>query len=212
MVLRRTDGLFVKGHGLPLATLDPRDLRTDQCGAILEILRAVRRPPLDPPVMGDAGFRRAASLARALRQWLGGRFTERAVEASNLPSRASKARSTEAVAPSLPPRRRPAWSSAKKRACSLRIQYQLSASGEVRLVASTFARTGARRIPRHRTSRTSASARAGSGPAEGGTVMHVGDEAEARSLREPRGRSRPRACTSPSPSPVTRRFEIQVPP
>src|SRR5882724_3300012 len=37
----RANRLFVQVHGIERATFDPRDFRPDQCGAVLEILRAV---------------------------------------------------------------------------------------------------------------------------------------------------------------------------
>ena len=43
----RADRLFVEVHGVERAALDAGDLGADQCGAILEILRAIRRPGLE---------------------------------------------------------------------------------------------------------------------------------------------------------------------
>ena len=45
------DGLFVKVLGIERAALDPRNLRADQCGAVLEVLRAILRPDLELLVM-----------------------------------------------------------------------------------------------------------------------------------------------------------------
>ena len=43
---RRTDSLFVKALGVKLAALQTRNLRRDQRGAVLEILRTILRPHL----------------------------------------------------------------------------------------------------------------------------------------------------------------------
>ena len=43
----RADGLFVEALGIELAAFDPGDLRADQRGAVLEILRAILRPDLE---------------------------------------------------------------------------------------------------------------------------------------------------------------------
>src|SRR5882724_11131376 len=51
--LCRADGLFVQVHGIERAAFDPGDLRPDQCGAVLEILRAIRRPDLELSVVRD---------------------------------------------------------------------------------------------------------------------------------------------------------------
>src|ERR1700738_1134769 len=40
----RADGLFVEALGIELPAFDPRDLSADQRGAVLEIVRAIRRP------------------------------------------------------------------------------------------------------------------------------------------------------------------------
>ena len=40
----RLDGLFVKGHRIQRPAFDAGDLRTDQSGAVFEILRAMLRP------------------------------------------------------------------------------------------------------------------------------------------------------------------------
>src|SRR3979409_480054 len=47
----RTDGLFVEALGIELLAFDPRDLGADQRGAVLEIVRAIRRPDLELLVM-----------------------------------------------------------------------------------------------------------------------------------------------------------------
>src|SRR6266404_3529880 len=49
--LCRTDGPFVEALGIELAPLQTGDLRPDQRGAILEILRAIRRPYFKLPVV-----------------------------------------------------------------------------------------------------------------------------------------------------------------
>ena len=48
----RADGLFVEALGIELPAFDARDLRADQRGAILEIVRAIRRPDLELAVVG----------------------------------------------------------------------------------------------------------------------------------------------------------------
>ena len=51
----RADGLFVEAHRVNIAALEASDLGADQRGAVLEILRAIRRPDLELPVMcGDS--------------------------------------------------------------------------------------------------------------------------------------------------------------
>ena len=49
--LRRTDGLFVKVHGIERAAINPGNLRTNQRGAVLEVFRASRRPDLELSVV-----------------------------------------------------------------------------------------------------------------------------------------------------------------
>src|ERR1700687_5496943 len=49
----RADGLFVKALGIELPAFDPRDLGADQRGAVLEIVRAIRRPDFELSVMGS---------------------------------------------------------------------------------------------------------------------------------------------------------------
>ena len=48
---RRADGLFVEALGVELAAFDAGNLGADQRGAVLEILRAIRRPELELLVM-----------------------------------------------------------------------------------------------------------------------------------------------------------------
>src|SRR5262245_187020 len=45
------DGLFVEVHGIECTALDPSDLRSNQCGAILEVLGANCRPDFELPVV-----------------------------------------------------------------------------------------------------------------------------------------------------------------
>src|ERR1700704_4508095 len=59
----RADGLFVKVHGVERAALNPGDLRPDQCGAVLEILRAICRPDLQLSVVRDQSLDMPPSLA-----------------------------------------------------------------------------------------------------------------------------------------------------
>ena len=49
----RGDGPFVEALGVDLAPLQTGDLGADQCGAVLEILRACVRVDLKLPVVGD---------------------------------------------------------------------------------------------------------------------------------------------------------------
>ena len=48
----RADGLFVEAHRINIAAVDAGDLRAHQGGAVLEILRAVRRPHFELTVVG----------------------------------------------------------------------------------------------------------------------------------------------------------------
>src|ERR1700730_18643354 len=59
----RADGLFVKVHGIERAAFDPGDLRPDQRGAILEVLRPNRRPHLELSVVRDQSLDMLPSLA-----------------------------------------------------------------------------------------------------------------------------------------------------
>src|SRR5712664_1818806 len=59
----RPDGLFVEALGIELPALDPRDLGADQCGAVLEILRAICRPDLELSVVCDQSLDMLPSLA-----------------------------------------------------------------------------------------------------------------------------------------------------
>src|SRR3984893_4405123 len=59
----RADGLFVEAHRLNIAAVDAGNLRPDQCGAVLEILRAIRRPDLELSVVSDQGLDMLPSLA-----------------------------------------------------------------------------------------------------------------------------------------------------
>src|SRR5262249_20180067 len=58
----RADGLFVEPLCIELAALDARNLRADQCGTVLEILRAVLRPYFELPVVSRQGFEMLLSL------------------------------------------------------------------------------------------------------------------------------------------------------
>ncbi len=44
VAVRGADGLLVELLGLEHAAFDPGDLRAYECGAVLEILRTIRRP------------------------------------------------------------------------------------------------------------------------------------------------------------------------
>ena len=48
----RADGLFVEAHRVSIAAVDTSNLGTDQCGAVFEIVRAIRRPYFELPVVG----------------------------------------------------------------------------------------------------------------------------------------------------------------
>src|ERR1700722_14972130 len=61
--LRRADRVLVKTLSIELAALDPGDLGPDQRGAVLEILRAIRRQDLQLPVVSGQGLDILASLA-----------------------------------------------------------------------------------------------------------------------------------------------------
>src|SRR5208283_4173170 len=50
---RRLDGLFVKTLGVDLATLQACNLCADQCGSVLDVLRAILRVDLKLSVVGD---------------------------------------------------------------------------------------------------------------------------------------------------------------
>ena len=63
--MRRPDGLFVEMLGIELAAFDASDLCADQCGAVLEILRTIRRPDFELSVMGG---QTPPDAAAALRQ------------------------------------------------------------------------------------------------------------------------------------------------
>ena len=49
----RADGMFVEALGIEFPAFDPRYLGADQCGAVLEIVRAIRRPDFELSVMGS---------------------------------------------------------------------------------------------------------------------------------------------------------------
>ena len=47
----RADGLFVEAFGIELPAFEARALGADQRDAVLEIIRAIRRPELELPLM-----------------------------------------------------------------------------------------------------------------------------------------------------------------
>ena len=53
----RADGLLVEAHRVNIAAFDARDLRADQRGAVLEVLRAVVGPLLELAVVAGQGLR-----------------------------------------------------------------------------------------------------------------------------------------------------------
>ena len=60
--VRRADGLFVEMLGIEFAAFDACDLCAHQCGAVLEILRAILRPYLELPVVGGQSLEMLPSL------------------------------------------------------------------------------------------------------------------------------------------------------
>ena len=63
----RADGLFVEAHRLKIAAFDAGDLRAHQGGAVLEILRAVRRPDFELTVVGGHSLEMLPALVGLLR-------------------------------------------------------------------------------------------------------------------------------------------------
>src|SRR5712691_699606 len=59
----RADGLFVEAHRVNIAAVDASNLGADQRGAVVEILRAIRRPDLERSVVGDQSLDMLPSLA-----------------------------------------------------------------------------------------------------------------------------------------------------
>ena len=74
---RRADGLFVQAFGVQLPAFDAGDLRADQRGAVLEILRTVLRPDSELSVVGGQRLDMLAPLLRGERGIAGGRVAER---------------------------------------------------------------------------------------------------------------------------------------
>ena len=60
--VRRADGLFVEVHGIEVAAFDACDLRTHQCRAIFEILRAILRPYFELSVVSGQSLEMLLSL------------------------------------------------------------------------------------------------------------------------------------------------------
>src|ERR1700687_5985745 len=60
----RADGLFVEIHRVNVAAVDASNLRADQRGAVLEIVRAVRRPEQELPVVNGQFVDMLLSLVR----------------------------------------------------------------------------------------------------------------------------------------------------
>ena len=82
----RADGLFVEPLGVELAAFDACDLRADQRGAVLEILRAVLRPDLELPVVGGQSLEMLLPLVGGC-GIAGCRAGQRAIEVDIPPSR-----------------------------------------------------------------------------------------------------------------------------
>src|SRR6266478_1905740 len=79
VVVRRTDGLFVKLLGLQNAALDPGNLRAYQCGTVFKILGAMLRPYLLLLLVSSQSLE--MSLSRAVRCTINGRSSrERTVK------------------------------------------------------------------------------------------------------------------------------------
>src|SRR3954451_14538208 len=55
--LCRTDGLFVKVHGIERAAINPGNLRANQGSAILEVFRTVLRPRFELFVVGHKSLK-----------------------------------------------------------------------------------------------------------------------------------------------------------
>src|SRR6202011_611493 len=55
--VRRADGLLVEAHGIEVAALNSRELGSDQCGAVLEILRTILRPYFELSMMFSQSFK-----------------------------------------------------------------------------------------------------------------------------------------------------------
>src|SRR5712671_4511079 len=59
----RADGLLVKAHRVDIAAVDASNLRAHQGGAVVKIVRTVRRPDLELSVVGDQSLDMLPSLA-----------------------------------------------------------------------------------------------------------------------------------------------------
>ena len=59
----RADGLFVEAFGIELPAFEPRDLGADQRDAVREIIRAIRRPELELPLMRSDSVQALLSFA-----------------------------------------------------------------------------------------------------------------------------------------------------
>src|SRR5712691_8108238 len=75
----RADGLFVETHRVDIAAVDASNLGADQRGAVLEIVRAIRRPELELPVMRSDSVQVLLTLA-GCRGIAGGGSGQRAVK------------------------------------------------------------------------------------------------------------------------------------
>ena len=65
--LCRTDGLFVKVHGIERAAINPGNLRTNQRSAVLEVFRTVFRPYFELLVVGHKSLKMLLPLRREVR-------------------------------------------------------------------------------------------------------------------------------------------------
>src|SRR5947208_6612681 len=75
----RADRFLVQAFGIELAAFDPRDLGSHEGGAVLEVLRAIRRPDLELLVMSRDSVQVLLPVSRC-RGIAGGSSRQRAVQ------------------------------------------------------------------------------------------------------------------------------------
>ena len=95
----RADGLFVEPLGIELAAFDAGDLRADQRGAVLEILRAILGPDLELSVVGGQCLDSAAGARSAALRYRRTRLGRARRRNDTPPFRRMTAMSRAAVAP-----------------------------------------------------------------------------------------------------------------
>ena len=162
----RANRLFVEVLGIELAALEAGDLGADQGGAVLEIVRAIRRPELELLVMRSDSVQMLLPLRRPVRRRSMRRGTARH-RSDTPPFRTVTAMSTAAVAPST----RPRWPRHSRRQRSAPAACGSSTSTRQRPnpdFLKSGARSDARQTAHRRRSRMSASSRAASGSARAG--------------------------------------------